>query len=99
MLQRSLFLPLVIAEMQILALNVYNFGILLEKSHERLYDKEKKEGIIMKKLMNILRGKFSVVKLMNVCALALAAYTFNVRCFYFHHQPEVPEDAKRFRKF
>lgn len=53
----------------------------------------------MKKLVNDLRGKFSMVKVMNFCALMVAAYTINVTCLWAHHQPEVPEEAKRFRRF
>jgi cyclic lactone autoinducer peptide len=59
----------------------------------------KKENITMRKLMNFQRSKYLAVKLMNACALALAAYTINIACWYYHHQPEVPEDMKRFRKF
>lgn len=32
----------------------------------------------MKRIMNSLRGKMSVVKAMNLCALLVAAYTINV---------------------
>ncbi len=53
----------------------------------------------MKRIMNSLRGKMSVVKAMNLCALLVAAYTINVTCLWVHHQPEVPEDAKMLRKF
>lgn len=53
----------------------------------------------MRKLMNFQKSKYLAVKLMNACALALAAYTINIACWYYHHQPEVPEDMKRFRKF
>ncbi len=53
----------------------------------------------MKKLLNTLRGKLSLVNAMNLCALAIAAYTINVACAWAHHQPEVPEEAKKFRKF
>lgn len=54
---------------------------------------------MMIKIKNYLRSNVSLLKIMNVCALALAVHTFNITCFYFHHQPEVPVDAKRFRKF
>ena len=53
----------------------------------------------MKKLMDTLSGKLSVVNVMNLCALAVAVYSFNVTCAWAHHQPEVPEEAKKFRKF
>jgi cyclic lactone autoinducer peptide len=53
----------------------------------------------MKKILNDLKGKVSMVNVMNTCALLVAAYTINVTCFWVHHQPEVPEEAKRLRKF
>ncbi len=53
----------------------------------------------MKKMMDTLKGKLSMVNVMNLCALAVAVYSFNVTCMWAHHQPEVPEEAKRFRKF
>lgn len=53
----------------------------------------------MKKLFNFLSGKVSLVNCMNVCALAFAAYTINVTCAWLHHQPEVPEEAMKLRKF
>ena len=53
----------------------------------------------MKKMLNVLKGKMSMVNMMNVCALLVAAYTINVTCAWAHHQPEVPEVAKMLRKF
>jgi cyclic lactone autoinducer peptide len=61
--------------------------------------KKKRSGAIMKKMMDTLKGKLSMVNVMNLCALAVAVYSFNVTCMWAHHQPEVPEEAKRFRKF
>lgn len=61
--------------------------------------KEKKGAIKMKKMLNVLKGKMSMVNMMNVCALLVAAYTINVTCAWAHHQPEVPEEAKMLRKF
>lgn len=53
----------------------------------------------MKKMLNALKGKLNMVTMMNLCALFVAAYTMNVACAWAHHQPEVPEEAKRLRKF
>ncbi|WP_333649638.1 cyclic lactone autoinducer peptide [Lacrimispora sp.] len=53
----------------------------------------------MKQLLNSLRAKVSMVKVMNACALLIAAYTINVTCVWIQHQPEVPEEAKMLRKF
>ncbi len=53
----------------------------------------------MRKMLDSLRGKMSVVKAMNLCALLVAAYTINVTCLWAHHQPEVPEEAKKLRNF
>lgn len=59
----------------------------------------KKEGINMKKMISATKSKLSIVYTMNICALAIASYTINVTCFWAHHQPKVPEEAKRLRKF
>jgi len=60
---------------------------------------KKKEDVLMKQLLNSLRAKVSMVKVMNACALLIAAYTINVTCVWIQHQPEVPEEAKMLRKF
>ncbi|WP_077610638.1 cyclic lactone autoinducer peptide [Clostridium sp. Marseille-P2415] len=53
----------------------------------------------MKKWVDVLKEKVSIVNVMNLCALAVAVYTINVACLWAHHQPEVPEEAKALRKF
>lgn len=53
----------------------------------------------MKKLLKVLKGKISLVNAMNLCALWAAISTINVTCWWAHHQPEVPQELKRFRKF
>lgn len=53
----------------------------------------------MKKWWKKLQSKCSLVQVMNVCALAVLITSMNATCFWAHHQPEVPEEAKRFRKF
>lgn len=53
----------------------------------------------MKKLLNMLKYKGGLVNMMNLCAMAVVICSVNATCFWVHHQPEVPEEAKRFRKF
>lgn len=53
----------------------------------------------MKKMMYLLKTKCSMVNLANVLALALMVYSVNVACVWAHHQPEVPDGARRFRRF
>ncbi|MCM1251939.1 MAG: cyclic lactone autoinducer peptide [Clostridium sp.] len=43
--------------------------------------------------------KGGLMKLMNTCAFALMVGSVNSACAWIHHQPVVPEDAKKFRKF
>lgn len=61
--------------------------------------KNKEVDIIMRKLFKLVQKKSNVVTLFNLCALAVAISTMNTTCAWVHHQPEVPEEAKRFRKF
>lgn len=61
--------------------------------------RKKRSDIDMKKILNVLKVKLSVMNVMNWCALIVAAYTINVACAGIHHQPEVPEEAKMLRKF
>lgn len=53
----------------------------------------------MKKMLNNLWTRLSVVNAMNWCALMVAVYTINIACATIHHQPVVPEEAKKLRKF
>ncbi|MCM1243060.1 MAG: cyclic lactone autoinducer peptide [Roseburia sp.] len=41
----------------------------------------------------------SFINLMNHCAHALMVSSANSTCYWVHHQPEVPEEVKKFRKF
>lgn len=50
----------------------------------------------MKKLVSKLRGMVNVT---NLFAMAMVIYTVNATCGWVHHQPEVPDAAKKFRKF
>lgn len=53
----------------------------------------------MKKVWNVLKSKYSVVGLMNLCALAAVVQTVNAACWWAQHQPELPEEAMKFKKF
>lgn len=53
----------------------------------------------MKKLAAVLKKKCNPLTLINLCALAVMISSVNATCSWVHHQPEVPEEAKRFRKF
>lgn len=39
------------------------------------------------------------VALVNMCAMTMMISSVNSACIWLHHQPEVPEEAKSFRKF
>ena len=53
----------------------------------------------MKEKMSCIFKKYGSVALLNAVALAMAVQTVNSACFWIHHQPEVPADLKKFRKF
>lgn len=53
----------------------------------------------MKKFLSALRKKCTVVNMANLFAIAMVITTVNSACYWAHHQPEVPEDALKFRKF
>ena len=43
--------------------------------------------------------KYGCMAMMNAVAIAMAIQTVNSTCGWFHHQPEVPAELKKFRKF
>lgn len=53
----------------------------------------------MKRIIKQLKGKYGVIGLMNLCALAVVFQSVSATCVWAQHQPEVPEAAKRFKKF
>lgn len=61
--------------------------------------KKKIGGFTMKKLFSKLKGKCSMVTLANMFALAMVVGSVNAACFWAHHQPEVPDEAMKFRRF
>ncbi len=56
----------------------------------------------MRKIVNAfkkLKSKNWAVLTLNVMALVMVVQNMNAGCFWIEHQPEVPEEARRFRKF
>lgn len=53
----------------------------------------------MKKVWNVIKSKYGVVGLMNLCALAVVFQTANITCTWAQHQPKLPEEAMKFKKF
>lgn len=53
----------------------------------------------MKNWLVKLKSKCNVVNAANLCAIAMVIYTVNATCAWAHHQPEVPGEAMKFRKF
>lgn len=56
------------------------------------------EGEIMKKVLNALKEKkfWGVV---NSLALLMVVANFQQCCYWFLHQPKLPEEAEKYRKF
>lgn len=53
----------------------------------------------MKKIFNHLKLKCIALNMANMLALAMVICTVNSTCLWAHHQPKVPEDVLKFRKF
>ncbi|SET56671.1 cyclic lactone autoinducer peptide [Lacrimispora sphenoides] len=53
----------------------------------------------MSKITKKLKSQNWTVFMMNALALLVVAQNVNAACAWLQHQPEVPEEAKRFRKF
>ena len=53
----------------------------------------------MSKITKNLKSQNLTVFMLNALALLVAAQNVNAACAWLQHQPEVPEEAKRFRKF
>lgn len=53
----------------------------------------------MKKTINNSQTKGNLIKLANRCAFELMVSSVNATCHWIHHQPKVPEEAKKYRKF
>ncbi len=52
----------------------------------------------MKKMKKVL-SKYSGVAMLNAVALLMAVQTVNSACWWIHHQPKVPAELQKFRKF
>lgn len=53
----------------------------------------------MRKIINMLSKKCSFVGLANLLAFTLMMVSVNSACHWLYHQPQVPEDAMKYRKF
>jgi len=49
--------------------------------------------------MNVLKSRYGLVGLMNLCAIAAVVQTVSATCMWVQHQPKLPEEAKKFKKF
>lgn len=58
-----------------------------------------KEDLQMRKLLSMLKQKGSMIHVLNAVAMAMIVYTANATCLWTEHQPEAPEDLRRFRRF
>lgn len=53
----------------------------------------------MRNLVQKIRTKGGILKVVNMLAVTLLIYSANVTCMWVQHQPEAPEDLRKFRKF
>lgn len=53
----------------------------------------------MKKLLKRLQAKAGLFSALNLLAIATVISSVNSTCNWLHYQPEMPEEAKKFRKF
>lgn len=51
------------------------------------------------KLIKKLKSKNWMMAALNAMAMLTVIQNANAGCFWVDHQPEVPEEARRFRKF
>lgn len=52
----------------------------------------------MKNFMKKLKGKMSIVTMVNALALVMAIDSVNAACIWIMHQPDVPEEMDAYRK-
>lgn len=55
-------------------------------------------GMNMHKLIKKLKNKNWTILMLNAMALVMVIQNVNATCFWVDHQPEVPEEAQRFKK-
>lgn len=53
----------------------------------------------MRKKVHELMNKHVIAGIMNLFAFALMVSSVNSACWWIHHQPKVPKEAKKYRKF
>jgi|Go1ome_4_1110791.scaffolds.fasta_scaffold32063_3 cyclic lactone autoinducer peptide len=46
-----------------------------------------------------MKKKINFMAIANLFAFALMISSVNSTCLWIHHQPEVPDNAKKYRKF
>lgn len=56
-------------------------------------------GEMMKKIVKRLTSPKWAFVMMNALAVMAVVQNVNAACMWLDHQPEVPEEAKSFRKF
>lgn len=54
---------------------------------------------MMKKIKTIFNQKNAGLAILNAFALMTAVLSVNSACMWFHHQPEMPAELKKYRKF
>lgn len=53
----------------------------------------------MKKNLQQLKNRYNIISIANLFAFAVMVSSVNSACMWIHHQPKVPEEAKKYRKF
>ncbi|MGN0329728.1 MAG: cyclic lactone autoinducer peptide [Kineothrix sp.] len=53
----------------------------------------------MKKMLQKLNGKYGIISFLNLFAFMTMIGSANTACTWLHHQPEMPDEVKGFRKF
>lgn len=53
----------------------------------------------MKKLLKRLQAKAGLFNALNLLAIATLISSVNSACNWLQYQPDMPEEAKKFRKF
>lgn len=54
---------------------------------------------IMSKIKGLLKNQKKTIMILNFLALIMMVQNVNATCGWLMHQPEVPDEAKNFRKF
>ena len=82
------------------------FGNRLEFQEPIRYFKSKNTNeevrYMCKKIRSVvkkMKGKNWTMLALNALAMAAVIQNMNAGCIWLDHQPEVPEEARRFRKF